>query len=286
MNAFPDALRVVYGEGLGQVSEKKYSLALAAGASIEEAHRAARGRSNLEHRRFRSVVKGVVRKAAFGAPRVFDADLAALIIPMDQTGSALADNPLTVVPKRVALEVIADCKGVLPELAKYSRDILTNTPAPHYVMLLENFADADMMSFEDETAMYEAVVRQYIPRGATILLKTHPLSIAPIETAVDARLSGEYAVRVIPQDLGRYPMELWSDLISSCEVISMMSYCGISLAYLYDKSTICPLDFEVVQRFFPERAWDRMRDVALLYHGQLRNLETWDGTSILWKALR
>lgn len=284
MNAYPDAKRIVFGDALGSVYDTRYFMALAQGATIEEARRAALERPRLRARQVPRAIARWLRDAALGAPRRLPPDRAVLVLPMDQTGSALANTPISVVPKQLALDIIADCRRVLPELADYSREVLAGAPAPHFLMLLENYADADMTSFEDEVTMYETVVRRRVPKGGTVLLKTHPLAVAPIDVALRERLDPEYATRVIPRELARYPMELWSDLVSSCEVISMLSYCGISLAFLYDKSTLYPMDAGVIERFFPERSWDRVRDADVLYRGQLANLATWDGNSILWKG--
>lgn len=284
MNAYPNAKRVVFGDALGSIYDARYFMALARGASIAEARRAAIERPPLHFRQVPRTIRHRMGSLALGGPRKLTADVAALVLPMDQTGNALADTPVSVVPKRLVLDVISDCQRAVPALAAYSGEVLKKTPAPHFVMLLENYADANMTSLDNEVAMYETAIRRHVPKGATILLKTHPLAVAPVDHMLRDRLEADYAAHLIPHDLVRYPMELWSGLVSSCEVMSMLSYCGISLAFLYGKVTICPVDDDLIERFFFQASWDRMRDAAVLYRGQLDNLATWDGESILWKG--
>jgi len=284
MNAFPRAERIMYGDTLGSVYDRRYVMALAGGATIDEARRAARKRPRRTLGQLPHAVARGVRGIVLGAPRALTANKALLVLPMDQTGNALADIPVSVVPKNVVLEIISECQRVLPEVSGYTAEIVASTPSPRFLLLLENYADANMTSFENEASMYEAIVRSHVPEGATVLLKTHPLAVAPVGDALCERLASAYSVLVIPRDLARYPMELWSGLVSSCEVISMLSYCGISLSFLYDKRTIYPMDAEIFEKYFPERSRERMKDTDALYRGQLAGLATWDGKGLLWKG--
>jgi len=285
MNAFPDAERIMYGDTLGSVYDPHYFMALAAGATIAEARREARERPRSPRGPLPRAIARGVREVALGGPQAFAAYKALLVLPMDQTGEALAGTPVSVVPKQVVTRIVSECQRVVPRIADYGRAIASDTPAPRFLLLLENYADADMTSFEDEVSMYEAIVRAHVPQGGTLLLKSHPLAVAPVADALCERLDSAYSVLVVPRDeLARYPMELWSDLIASCEIISMLSYCGISLSFLYGKQTIYPMDAGIVERFFPERSWERMKDSDALYRGQLDALATWDGMGVLWKG--
>ncbi len=284
MNAYPNAKRIVYGDALGSVYDTRYFMALAEGGTIDDARRAARGGSQHRSRTTPRSLARRVRDGLLGKATAFAPDAAVLVLPMDQTGRALAGTPFSVVPKQLMLDILAQCTGAVPELAAYARATRETTRAPRYLLLLENYADADMTGVDDELAMYEAVVRRHAPAGATVLLKPHPLAVAPIADRLTERLATDYAVHAIPAELGRYPMELWAELLSSCEVISMLSYCGISLAFLLGKQTIYPIDTSLIERYFPPRSWDRMNDSDVLYRGQLANLAAWDGRGILWKG--
>lgn len=283
MNAYPRAERVMYGDGLGLVFDRRYLLALSGGASVEEALAAA-GPSRTRLRQVPGIVRGAVRRLVYGEPQWPPPTRAALILPVDVTGDSLRGIELSVPSKEMVLEVIAECQSALPELSSYSRDILTRTAAPRYLMLLENFTDAGMTSLENETNLYEAAIRRHVPAGASVLLKEHPLVTASVAEALSRRIGTDYPVHILPAALSRYPVELWRDLAVSCEVVSMLSYCGMSLGYLYGKRTIAGLDDDMIEQFFYRHSRQGLHRAGVHLRGQMANLATWDGQGILWKG--
>ena len=282
VNAYPEAERIVFGDALGSVYHKRYTLALAAGATALEARTVARGgRERTSPVGIRAAV-AVLRRAIQGGPTEARPHVAELILPMDQTGTALEGTQLSIVPRDQVLGVIDECSRALPQLAEWSKRHLSETSAPHFLMLLENFADAGMIGLDDEVAMYAAMVRATVPQGATLILKAHPLIHSPVDAALRDVLHMEFNVVLMPRDLGRYPMELWRELAHSCKVLSVLSYCGISLPYLYGTPTLYPFGEGFIERFFPKRSWDQVREQETVCRGQLANLERWDGRGILW----
>jgi hypothetical protein len=139
------------------------------------------------------------------------------------------------------------------------------------------------MPFEREVALYEEMLRRNAPHAATVIVKEHPLSIAPIGEVLAQRLTPHYTVRRVSSDFHRYPVELWSDLVEACQVISM-SYCSISLTFLYDKRVIYPIETSLIEEYIPPRFWDSYKNADALYRGQLANLATWDGQTVLWRG--
>jgi hypothetical protein len=283
-NAFPDAERIMYGDALGLVFNRRYLIALAGGSSVEEAQRIARGEPVFGIRQLSRTLRNGFGRALFGGPEWPRPDRAALVLPVDVTGDSLIDVRLTIPSKELVLEVIAECQGAMPEMTDFSRQTLATMPGPHYLLVLENFTDAGMTSLEQERALYEAAIRLHIPKGATVLLKEHPLVTVSVTDALRERIEPDYVTCVLPAELTRYPIELWSELVSRCGIVTMMSYCGLSLKYLYGKDTICALDDDIVERFFYPHTWGELRRMAIHYQGQLDNLANWDGQSILWRG--
>jgi len=282
MNAYPDAKRITFGDALGSVYDKRYHIALAIGPRSVSGGGPLRRVRGVARRRLEEARTGILG-FFLGAPRDLQAGTAMLILPMDQTGACLASMELFIVPKNLVRDIISQCNEAVPELTQYVRQLLIGAPVPRFVMLLENISDGHFMSFEREVALYEEMVRRNAPRGATLIVKEHPLSIAPVGEVLAKRLTPDYSVRRVSPEFHRYPLELWRGLVEACQVISM-SYCTISLTYLYDKSVIYPMEMSLIEEYIPPRFWDSYKNADALYRGQLANLATWDGQSVLWRG--
>lgn len=285
MNAYPNAERITYGDALGSVYDKRYHLALATGTSPTEGTRPRRGWLTAL---VRNGVKSVRRNAtriALGAPLTLQATSAILVLPMDQTGDCLSGKQLWVVPKSVVQSIIADCNRAVPELRLHTQDLLAGTPQPRYLILLENLSDGGFTSLEREAALYEGVVRSHAAAGATIVIKEHPQAVAPIGDVLARRIETEYVVRKLAPALRRHPVELWEDLVRSCQPISI-SYPCISLRFLYGRRVIYPVDDNLIETYFPPEYWKSYMNADRLYRGQMASLDAWDGKSILWRGTR
>jgi len=283
MEAFPRADRTTFGDALGSTFNAEYRLAQAAGATHQEAVRVAKNAHVPAAGRRPSLLSAFreKRKSSASAPQ---ATHAALILPMDQTGDYLEDKTLVVVPRDVVLEVIAKCRQALPELEDFSRNWLAAHTSPRYLLLLENYSEARMMSFEASVHMYESMVRRVAPRGANVLIKPHPLATDPLARTLCQRLNSEYAACVMPTTLNRYPIELWRTLLEACEVVSTMSYCDVSLMYLYAKRPRQLMDDSLIAEYFPIASQGRLVEARDIYGEMLEALENWDGTSVLWRG--
>ena len=282
MNTYPRATHITFGDALGNIDNKDYKLALL-GLRQSRVNRQTELRTRLRPRRVLNVLKARLQQTILGGAEPFQACKAVLILPIDNPGDGLNDKDLFIVPKQLVLEILSNCQRAAPELAKYSRGLLTGTPAPHFLMLLENFTDGGRTSFESEVAMYEEMMQSHVPQGATVFIKAHPNSVAAVDEALCSRLSPHYATQVVSRDFRRYPVELWSDLVATCQVISM-GYPGISLAFLYDKPVIYPFSPSLVETYFHQRVWNYYKYLDLVTREKLANLATWDGQSILWKG--
>lgn len=283
MNAFPEAERIIFGDGMGSLYNKTYHLALLSGASLDQARQALRTGRHFPVRSLKRALFNCLTDVLLGKPQPYQADKAVLILPMDQTGNCLDDMELIVVPKQQVQKIISDCQNSIPELVEYSRGLLASGPPPYIIILLENISDANLTTLEKEVSLYEENIRSHVSPKATVFIKGHPLSIAPVDEMLSHRLGTDYFPRVISHEFARYPIELWSGLVSACQVISI-AYSNITLAYLYDVPVIYALNNSLIEKYIKPVFWDSFRDADLLYRGQLANLNNWDGQSVLWKG--
>jgi len=273
-HAYPRATPITFGDALGNITTRQHQFGLLAVMDP---------RSLTWSQRVARVARALRRRTKRHEAASIHAREAVLILPIDESGDGLLGTELIIVPRHLVLEVLSRCQRAVPELAVYSQRLLAGTPAPQYLMLLENFADANLTSFEREVAMYEAMVERHVPRGATVFVKGHPLSVKPVEEDLCRRLSSRFAVRLVSPDFGRYPVELWGDLLASCEVISL-GYPCLSLEFLYGKKVIYPFLPEMIEEFFP-----RVSGAYLLYcdrytRAQRISLASWDGRGLLLRG--
>jgi len=283
MNAFPEAERIIFGDGMGSLYNKTYHLALSSGASLSQARQALRTRNNFAFRSIRRILIRRLVDLLLGSPQPYQADKAVLILPMDQTGDCLDDMELIVVPKQQVQKIISDCQNSIPELVEYSRGLLAGEPPPYVLILLANISDGNFTSLENEVKLYEEIIRRHVTPKTTLFIKGHPLSVAPLDEMLSIRLSTDYFPRVISHKFARYPIELWSELVGDCKVISI-AYSNISLAFLYNVPVVFPFDDALIEKYISPKYWDFYKDADRLYRGQLANLEKWDGQSVLWKG--
>jgi hypothetical protein len=277
MNAFPKAKRITFGDALGSIYDKRYHLELASSPNSQP------GVSNVKKdlpeiirsvpKRFKHILLSSINILR----RQHQADKAVLILPMDQTGKCLDSLELSVVPKWLVNKVIQDCNKGLPELVQYCKNLVKSTTGPRYVFLLENIADGGFASVESEVKMYEEMININIPKGSTIFIKSHPLSVLPVEKYLCERLERDYLAIIISNEFRRYPIELWDELVKNCEILSM-SYGTISLRYLYGINTKYAMKYSIIEY------WNSYKNAHDLYYNQLDRLSKWDGNGILWKG--
>ena len=283
MNAFPEAGRILFGDGLGSVYNKVYHLALANGASREQARRALKRGYYFQPRMIKRVLPDFLTDMFLGKAQPFQADKAVLILPMDHTGNTLNNIELIVVPRHQVQKMIADCEKYLTRLAEYTRELLASQPPPYSLILLENISDANMTTPENEVSLYEESIRSHVPHKTTVFIKGHPLATAPIDEMLRSRLALDYFPNVISHEFTRYPIELWSELINACQVLSI-SYGSVTLTYLYGTPVVYDLNDSLIEKYIKPAFRESFRDADILYRGQLANLANWDGQSVLWKG--
>ena len=258
-------------------------MAFLGGATLDEAKKAVRDGKLAEKRTPRQFIVHLIKKILLGEFKPVQPDSALLVLPMDQTGTSLKGVKLMVVPKETVLDVIEDCKKVLPELAEYSHKVLNQTDPPHTLVLLENLTDAGLADLDKEVSYYETVIRENTPKNSTVLIKSHPLSSMKMDEKIHDRIKDDYHSVILDGKFARYPIEFWSEMIASSRIIGI-AYSSVTLAYLYNKETVFALTDDLIEKYIQPKFQASLKDAAHLYQGQLDNLKTWDGKSLLWKG--
>jgi len=278
MNSFPHAQHISFGDALGSIYNKEFHLALASGNTIDK--------KNIFLKFLKKIInhsKERVVKIICGGPVHFQATKAVLILPIDQTGNCLDEMELHIVPKDFVRTLLEECASSTTDLNTYCQDLISNNNQSKYLLLLDNFSDGNFISFENEVNLYTDIINHYVPQGSFVMIKPHPLSVKPVADALCKNIESDYDTVIIKKEFSKYPIELWVNLISSCNVISF-SYPSISLSYLYGKNVMYLLNPDIIERYFPEKFHASFKNADEVYRGQLNNLATWDGKGVLWSG--
>jgi hypothetical protein len=279
-NAYPEAHRVTFGDGLGQIYDPKYvarsSVAdvIVSGVLADLAGYPLRWLGRIRER---------IGKLRSGGPWKYRAQTATLILPMDYSGRSLRRMALEVVPKPIVLDTIAALCTAFPELEGRISQTPQRTVTNRFLILLANLSDAGFTDVDAEIQLYSTIVRAHCPRGAHVLIKAHPLSVAPVAARLAERLRDDYVATELSKPLSVTPIELCRDLIAECEVISCAST-TVGLAYLYEKRVNLALTGGLIDAFISPNFRKLLQDAETMYRGQLENLSRWDGQSVLWRG--
>ena len=266
ISSYPAAKRIIFGDGMGSLYSKDY---------LKYIYPQSMYKSVI------SQVKESIINFLKGRPEPYRPDFAVAILPIDWSGHFLVNVELIVVPRRYVLKIIFDCVHNIPEIAIYTNFLLDMAPEPRFFILLTNLSDANFISPESEIDLNLNIIYNHIPKKSSIIIKRHPLSSTSIEYKLKALLSNDYDVHIISPDYDLYPVEIWSELILKSNIISIGSSI-ISIAHIYKKPVIYPMNEKTIRKYFPEQSWNGMKTTFIQFQAQLNSLTQWDEKSVLW----
>jgi hypothetical protein len=215
----------------------------------------------------------------------FKPDIAALILPVDQSGRFLQQVPLTVCPRELAIAVINECSRACGDLQAYIDSLLReHADKQRCVLLTENWAEGGFIDFERETELYCHLVERSCGSDSTLFVKPHPAESLPRVAAIRARLGRSFKVVELDPAYRRYPIEVWPRIVRECRILSVM-YPVLSLKFLYDVDVIQPMDDAMIEEWFPAWTQASYKNSLSLNMEPLARLSRWDGRSVLWSPV-
>lgn len=284
--AYPKAKRICFGDAFGNVYEKQVQLGLLHPEVYDSA-----SRDGIKNRAAGKILRMLqtLRPRRKSRMTVHDLEttqfaphVAALALPVDQSGHFLRNVRLVVAPRETLLETLEKCASGAGGLEHYVDEVLRRHDGKEkYILLTENHSEGDFVEFGTEIEMYCSVVKQHCEAGSLVLLKSHPGESLPRNEAIKEKLSEAFDVEELDPRFKRYPIELWRQLITESKVICM-SYPVLSLKYLYGMDVIQPMDDAFIEKWFPRWTWAAYKNAATLYMEPLKKLDGWDGKGVLW----
>jgi hypothetical protein len=207
-------------------------------------------------------------------------------LPIDAYGSISKEINVTVVPKQAVIAVLQQARLSFPELGDYLSFLQTCFASrPKALLLTENHAEANFISFENEVAMYADIILAKTSSDTIIILKSHPCETLTKNAAISVALEGKRECLSLDDRFKLLPIEMMSELVSICESCICMSYPRLSLAWLFGKEVINPMrDKSVIQRWFKPETWISYEKATALYEEPLKRLPYWTGEGLLWSG--
>ena len=206
------------------------------------------------------------------------------MLPVDPSGRGLRGVELVCCRKADFIGAIRHCHDHARELQEHMRSLLDQTAGQRrHVLLTETYAEAGHVRPERDVPMYCEIVRAHCEPGSTVIIKPHPLEAPGKGARIQAALGGDYKVVNVAPRFGRYPIEIWLELLQGCGVICT-AYPVLSLKYAHDIDVVQPMNEAFIARWI-EPAFQRWaRDSLDLYTKPLERLRGWNGREILWSG--
>ena len=269
---YPRAKRICCGDSFGLVYTKEFFFRL-----LESPVR----NKNLIQILKIKIYKILERTKDGPSKRIYETHQATLVLPIDQSGSYFKKVPLTVCPKKIVIDIVNKCSKSCQGLENYIGKILMPYDQKKiYVLLTENFAEANLISLEKEIEMYCFIIRKYCQPNDILFLKPHHGETLPRGQKIIARLS-DYRIFELKKNFIKYPIEIWQGLLDNALIISA-GYPVLSLKYLYNIDVIQPMDKTLIKNWFPERPQVYLKDAINIYNESLKRLNHWNGRTPLY----
>jgi hypothetical protein len=280
-NAYPNAERICYGDAFGFVFEREYLLGLIHTSSFKKIL----GKINKFRKKVLSGLSLYNVNLSYKL-KTFNPDMAALILPVDQSGNFLKELPLHVSSNQKVKFVINTINDNLGQLNQYIKLLLSESIKENkYLLLTENNAECNFIGFEKEIEMYCSIIIDKCEESSVIFIKSHPGEFLPRNERIKEKLGGKYKIIELDPVYKRYPIELWRALLSNIKIICMSSPI-LSLKFLYNIDVINPMTDDFIERWFPEFMWDSYKNAITLYMEPLKRLNYWNGKDVLYSGER
>ena len=268
-NAYPLALKLAYGDSMGLIGDRRQFSGLSWKTPLKSTTLLARK---------------AVRQILFGTHRRFRFDHAVLSLPLDLSHGELQGVPLDVPPKHHVAQHFRAVNNHLESLRVYCAELLEAQAYRHaHLFLFSNLSASNLMSQENEVAMYVDIIRGQVNSGDLVCIKVHPRSSLEVLNAVVSLIKDDYAIKVIDDErFARVPVELWSDLIAACNVVAIFSTSALNIKYIHNKDVVLPLTEAMIQKYVYSNKVSYISEACRMIGESIAALETWDGNSILW----
>jgi hypothetical protein len=207
-----------------------------------------------------------------GGYKYAEARYAILIVPSDPGGDFLNKKILIVPARKDILKLADELKYKNIKItSQYESLIQTRVDAKQVLLLMGNFYETKMMSFNQELALYYEVISKYANRDYSIIVKAHPSSNVNKIISLSNMLKESFLKFEVIQPAS-LPIELILNQDNQIPIISL-SYSSVVLRYMYKLNIFHVLDDYLIDKFFKKefKMWTKLNND--LYLNQLNLFE-------------
>lgn len=203
-------------------------------------------------------------------------------IPRATVPAALAGLEVEVIPRRTVRRVLAAVRERDAEL-RAADAALSRFARGGTLTLTSCETEAARTCLRAEVTQGYVLARRAARRGQTVVIKPHPRASLGQASAVARRLRRHgHEVRLVPSELGYYPIELFEELVQSVDSVQVgYSSAALPLAYLYGLSARVELPRLLAAITFFPHAGVESRSLAAYHRRAVGLLASWDGRSVL-----
>lgn len=266
MHAFPHAHRICYGDGLGNLMERKNF----------EKHIYRNKKS------WRSNLALIYRKMKRLGSRWLEIHCALMIIPVGLAKNCFHKIPLEIIPQPYALEVLHRFKKNIDHFNHYIEEICKKITTPCFLFLPGHLAQSGMSTLKNEFLLYKEILENHLSKKSTLILKPHAGGHAEITKLLTDWATAEgHNVILFSEQYLNLPIEFAEKLIKNCKVLSI-SYTSISLPYLYNAPVEHVLSNYLLEKYCLPSRKKFMQHYNEIYQFAHKNLSNWNGTEPLY----
>lgn len=196
---------------------------------------------------------------------------------------------LKILSKKDLLESFKISTNIYNKINEYLNELLLPyLDKTKCFFISENYAQAEMISYQDEIILCSEFIKKYCPENSVVFVKPHPLEAVSRIEDYKTILGDKWDIVELDKNFVTYPVEMLSNLIEACNIIISSGTARLTLKYLYNKDVICPFceDRELFNKYFKEDKSDIMNFTIDYVDKPLKALGNWDMKSILCSNIR
>lgn len=171
-------------------------------------------------------------------------------IGFDENISA-SHGDVLVLPRSLVVKTLADIQRGLDKIKHDLRvdynNQEENAGCPN-ILLISNFSESALTSRENELALYIDICKQFVTKGAKIIIKPH-FGTSPKFINKLTKLLSVYRPEIFPTISAQIPIEFFPELVKRCNIISVSSSSAL-LSYLFEKQISHALTADRIKKYF------------------------------------
>jgi hypothetical protein len=284
---WPDARRVIFGDGFGGMAMKDDFLDIQKRAesgfkrlTFRYRHRLMR---RLNYLRYRLHLLADIGGMPAPEDIRFLPDEYWAYLPICDRGYTIPSGQLRVITKET-FQTVLNLVATSLDTGAYEKDLIAlKGQRPGFILATENYTEMGVITIEREISMWLEMLEPHLIGNPLVIIKPHPGETQSRWRLLAPLLSGRAEIVEFPRRYHRVPLEVFSELPGQFTFVTS-AYLRVTLKYLHNVDIPSPMTEAVITRTFPD--WFRSY-ISWARESQNRilgALERWDGHGLLYRG--